>query len=106
MGILRVWVDAGAEAEFEGTDRKSVYVEGGRDILVLKVEGAYYAVSNICSHAHAFLLDGERDGHALMCPLHGASFDIRTGLPLTPPAVRPLDTYATRVRDGRVWIRV
>ena len=105
MGSQIGWVDVGAETEFEQTDRKRVYVEGGRDILVLKAEGAYYAISNICSHAHALIDDGEREGHTIACPLHGALFDIRSGRHLTPPAVRPLAVYETRVQDGRVLVR-
>ncbi len=106
MGSDIGWVDAGAEAEFERMDRKAIYVEGGRDILVIKADGAYYAISNLCSHARAHLGEGDREGHTIACPWHGALFDIRTGRHLSPPAVRPVDAYETRVRDGRVWVKV
>ena len=100
------WMDAGAEPEFELSGRKVLRLDDGREILVLRVEGGYYAVHNVCSHAYAEMGGADLDGYELACPLHGAKFDIRTGRNLTPPAVRPLNTFATRVQDGRVLVRV
>jgi Rieske Fe-S protein len=38
------------------------------------------------------------------CPLHAASFDLRTGEPTGPPAKRPVRTYPTLVHDGVVYV--
>jgi len=37
-----------------------------------------------------------------VCPLHGASFDIRDGRVLGPPAEVPLPTYAVRILEGTI----
>ncbi len=105
MGLFQQWFDVAAETEFEQTDRKAV-VARGRAILVLKAEGRYHAVDNLCTHDHVQLTAGMLEGHEIECPLHGARFDIRTGTNLTPPAVRPLEVYATKVENGRVWVKV
>ena len=38
------------------------------------------------------------------CPLHAASFDLRTGKPTGPPAKRPVRTYPVLVEDGVVYV--
>jgi 3-phenylpropionate/trans-cinnamate dioxygenase ferredoxin subunit len=38
------------------------------------------------------------------CPLHAASFDLRTGRPTGPPAKRPVRTYPVLVEDGVVFV--
>lgn len=74
-------------------------------IAVVKHEGEIYAVSNICTHAEGELHQGEVDVDGeLVCPLHGAHFDVRTGEALTPPAFEALDTYPVRITDGTVYV--
>lgn len=105
MGLWKKWVEAAAESNFADTDRKTVFL-GGMDILLLKIDGTYYAVHNVCSHAQALMVGGLVEGFEIECPLHGARFDVRTGANLTPPADRPLAVFATRVENGRIWVRV
>ena len=38
-----------------------------------------YALDDQCSHADTPLSEGRLHGHALSCPRHGTSFDVRTG---------------------------
>ena len=43
----------------------------------------------------------------MVCPRHGARFDLRTGTALTLPAYLPVATYPVRVRDdGMIVIDV
>lgn len=105
MGLLKKWVEAAKEEEFADNDRKQVFL-GGKDILVLKIEGRYHAIHNVCSHAFALMVGGTVEGHEIECPLHGARFDVRTGMNLTPPAVRPLAVFDTKVEGGTVFVRI
>jgi len=41
-----------------------------------------------------------------VCPRHGAHIDIRTGRPLTLPAVEPVETFLVRVEDEIVKVEV
>ena len=50
---------------------------GGRELLVCHTREGVFAVDNICSHAYARLCEGRLRGTRLICPLHGASFDVR-----------------------------
>jgi nitrite reductase/ring-hydroxylating ferredoxin subunit len=78
----------------------------GREVLLCHTrDGALHAVDNVCTHAYARMNEGRLRGHRLICPLHGASFDVRTGAVLGAPASQPLASYAVRVTDGYVEVQ-
>ena len=54
----------------------------------------------------AFLGDGEMDGYQIICPRHGARFDVRTGKVLALPAVENTPAYPVRVREGQIEIGI
>jgi len=78
------------------------WVAGAREILICHTREGVFAVDNICTHAHARLCEGRLRATRLVCPLHGASFDIRDGRPLGPPAQVPLPTYPVRIIEGTI----
>ena len=59
---------------------------GRYGIVVCRVAGALHAVEDNCSHADTPLSEGRLRGSMLVCPLHGAQFDVRTGDHQGPPA--------------------
>ena len=73
-----------------------VEVEDER-IVLANVEGQYYALTDVCTHAECPLSDGELEGEVLECPCHGSQFDVRTGQVVGPPADEPLTRYAVRI---------
>ena len=79
---------------------------GDREILVCRTKQGIFAVDNICTHAYARLNEGRLRGTRLICPLHGASFDVRDGRVLGAPATTPLLTHAVNVTDGRIEISI
>jgi 3-phenylpropionate/trans-cinnamate dioxygenase ferredoxin subunit len=81
-------------------------VEIGPGIAVFNVEGKFYAVSDMCSHAEASMADGYLEGDEIECPLHGARFCLKTGEALCQPATEPLQTFPVLVRDGDLYIEV
>lgn len=77
----------------------------GEAILVAKVDGNLYAVADTCSHALAYLSEGELlEGCRVQCPDHGAVFDLKTGEALELPAVAPIDAYKVIVEDDDVFV--
>src|SRR5882762_1823725 len=76
----------------------------GREIVVCRTKDGIYALDNICTHAYARLSEGRLRGTRLICPLHGASFDVRNGNPLGAPATKPLATHLVSVVDDRIEI--
>jgi len=79
---------------------------GDREIAVCRTKEGVFAVDNICTHAYARLNEGRLRGFRLICPLHGAAFDVRDGRALGAPASKPLATYALAVVADRIEIEV
>ncbi len=81
---------------------------GLESIGVYNLGGQLYAIEDRCSHDDGPLCEGdfdEADG-VVICPRHGANFDIRSGRALTLPAYEPVRTYPVRVEDGIVKVSV
>lgn len=79
------------------TPRK--FVIEGEDVLVVRVDDEVFAVSDVCSHSEVSLSDGEVYDCKVECWMHGATFDLRTGRALTPPATTPIETYQVALGD-------
>ena len=77
---------------------------GERELVVCHTRDGVFAVDNVCTHALARMSEGYLKGTRLTCPLHGATFDVRTGAVLGGPATFPLAAYQTRVVDGMVEV--
>ena len=78
----------------------------GREVVICHTREGLFALDNICTHAFARMDEGRLRGVRLICPLHGASFDVRNGQPLGAPASVPLPTHALRVIDGQIEIAI
>lgn len=78
----------------------------GKEILVCHAKGEFFAVDNICTHAYSQLHRGRLRGYSLMCPLHGASFDVRDGSVKAKPALVPLSSYPLRIQNGEISVEV
>ncbi|MCB7138148.1 non-heme iron oxygenase ferredoxin subunit [Cellulosimicrobium marinum] len=69
-------------------------------------DGAWHAISDICSHGAVSLSDGEVEGCFVECWLHGSQFDVRTGMPTALPAMRPVPVYPVTVDGEKVLVDV
>lgn len=70
------------------------------------LSGVAYAGAAFSAHLGGPLDEGKRDGDIVTCPWHGSRFDLCTGEVRGGPAVYPQPRYETRVRAGKVEIRV
>jgi 3-phenylpropionate/trans-cinnamate dioxygenase ferredoxin component len=84
---------------------KKVEVDGV-EVLLCNCDGAIYAIEDVCTHDGGPLDQGELFDCKIMCPRHGALFDVATGAALTLPAVIPLPTYTARVEDDDIYVDV
>jgi nitrite reductase/ring-hydroxylating ferredoxin subunit len=102
--------DESGEAIFEvgdlGPGQTRALEHGGVAFLLCNVDGEFYAVENVCSHAAVPLTDAPLSGWELECEFHGAVFDVRDGSVVALPAKAPLRSFPV-ARDGdRVTIRL
>ena len=77
---------------------------GDERILLANLEGTFYAVDEICTHAFAPLSEGDLSGQEVECPLHGSIFDVKTGEVLSPPAGDALTAYQVRVEGADILV--
>ena len=84
-------------------DMMSVRV-GSEEILLVNLDGELHACDDICTHAYANLSEGDLEDGELVCPLHGAVFDVATGSAVTPPATEALRKFAVRIEGDDVLV--
>ncbi|MGD6807227.1 MAG: Rieske (2Fe-2S) protein, partial [Candidatus Bathyarchaeia archaeon] len=63
-------------SEIETGKTKKVRV-GDIEVLLVNVEGNFYAIDTLCTHYGGDLSEGKLEGNILTCPVHGAKFDVR-----------------------------
>lgn len=78
----------------------------GKSIVIFNLAGKLFAIGDICSHDNGPVGDGEIEGTEIICPRHGARFDIRTGKATSLPAVVDIPAYPVRVVDGMIQIGI
>jgi nitrite reductase/ring-hydroxylating ferredoxin subunit len=78
-----------------------VRLDDGLDtpIIVVRHGGVVYAFDAICTHRRCSLERGDVEDGLVMCPCHGAEFDLKTGAVVEGPATTPLATYGVAVVD-------
>ena len=74
-------------------------------ILIANVDGCYFALQDACGHRQVPLSKGTLTGHVVECPLHFATFDVRTGKPLGGPLAADVPTYQVEVEDDQVYVK-
>ena len=73
------------------------YVVADRELAVAHTAEGIFAVEDICSHAEVPLSDGELSDCFLECSLHGSSFNLKTGVPTGPPAIKPIAIFPVQI---------
>ena len=99
------WVDVASEQSFVPGEKLMFDLDDVTRIIVLKIDDAFYAIEELCTHDHLSLEEGEIEGDEIICPFHGARFCLKTGEVKEPPAYEDVTSFPTRVENGTVQIR-
>jgi 3-phenylpropionate/trans-cinnamate dioxygenase ferredoxin subunit len=99
-------------AEFAAVARAGDLVKGemrafdvrGTKIAVANVGGTFHAFDDTCTHMACSLAEGDLEETTVICPCHGAEFDVTSGVVLLGPARKPLATYEMRVEGGNLEV--
>ena len=78
----------------------------GITMVVFNIAGSFYALADVCSHDDGPVGDGELDGFEIVCPRHGAKFDVRDGSVTSLPAVVDIPAYPIRIVDGMLEVGI
>jgi len=77
----------------------------GEEILVLNIQGKFYAIGSKCTHLGFTLFEGAVEGTVITCPNHKSKFDITTGKVLSLPAKVSLPTYEVKVEGEHIYLK-
>lgn len=78
----------------------------GVAVCLVRVADELFAVHDECTHEAVPLSEGDLEGCTIECWRHGSRFDLRTGVVMGPPAVEPVQVYATRLDAGEVFVNL
>lgn len=88
-------------------DGERLFVEiDDQELVVFNIAGEYFAIGDVCTHDNGPLGEGDIEGFDVVCPRHGARFDIRTGKANTLPAVVDIPAYPVRIVGDQIEIGI
>ncbi len=93
-------IDLGDLSDLDNGEMRCFENVGPDGIVVCRVGGELFALTDNCSHADTPLSEGRLRGYGLTCPLHGASFDVRDGTHSGPPAWEGVPCHQVDEVDG------
>ena len=99
------YVPIASVEEVKNGERLNVQIDN-LALIVFNIAGTYFAIGDVCSHDGNILDDAPLEGNEVVCPRHGAHFDVRNGKAVRLPAVRPTPWYPVRIADGRLEIGI
>lgn len=98
------WINVAPAAEIAPGTCRTVVVDDV-EIAVINLDGRFYAIEDVCTHDGGDLSSGHIEGCEIICPRHGARFDIRSGDVTAPPAYEPIETFQVRVEGEMVQVK-
>lgn len=98
------WVNICSEQELDGHQYITADLDG-TDILIFKINNEYFALEDVCTHDHICLNGGDVEDDEIICPHHGAHFNIKTGEATAPPANIAAESFPTQVVNGMIQIK-
>ena len=78
----------------------------GKVLMLVKLDGKFYCCDDACTHVGGPLSQGKLDGNQVICPWHASRFDVTTGKCKGGPAVKDLNSYKVRDKDGFIEVDV
>jgi 3-phenylpropionate/trans-cinnamate dioxygenase ferredoxin component len=97
------FVEIAPASELPNGERLFVEIEG-KSIVIFNIADQFFAIADVCTHDDGPLGDGDLEGYNIVCPRHGAEFDVRTGEVKSMPAVVDVPAYPVKVADGMIQI--
>jgi len=77
------------------------------DIALVNLNSKIYALSNICPHQHTRIVNGNDaiiEGENIVCPMHGWTFEIKTGKPVYGSG--KLKIFEVEIKNDEIWVKI
>jgi 3-phenylpropionate/trans-cinnamate dioxygenase ferredoxin subunit len=118
-GLMAEYVEVMKVNALQDGQMKAVKA-GGRDVLLAKVGGKFFAAENKCPHMGGHLAQGKLEGTVVTCPLHASQFELNDGsvirwtnwpgvvVAVTKLMRRPraIKTYQVKIEGDKVLVEV
>ncbi len=75
-----------------------------RFVVLVDLGAEVYCIEDMCTHDGGTLADGELDGQCLVCPRHGAKFDVKNGKAMCMPATEDTPSHPVRLEGDKVFV--
>ena len=99
------FVAVASVSELEDESRLLLEIDG-QPIAVFIIADQYFAIADVCSHDDGPLAEGDVVGNEVICPRHGAHFDLGSGKALSLPAVVDIPAYPVKVEGDEILVGV
>ncbi|MBW3600035.1 MAG: non-heme iron oxygenase ferredoxin subunit [Planctomycetes bacterium] len=99
------WIKVARASDIPDPGKETLEVADTMVVLV-HAGGAFHCIDDVCTHDGGPLGDGPLDGCQIICPRHGARFDVRTGKALTMPATVNVQAHEVKVEGDDVFVRL
>jgi nitrite reductase/ring-hydroxylating ferredoxin subunit len=96
----------GSVKDFEDLEAGKLVEVAGLSIAVFNIAGRYYAIGNTCPHRGGPLAEGMMAGEEVICPWHGARFNVKTGAVMGPPAPEGVRSFPVRVNGDDLEVEL
>ena len=89
------------------SDGEKILVEtDDRLVILFQVGEDYFCLDDVCTHDGGALSDGPIVDCQIVCPRHGARFDIKSGKATCMPATQATLSHEVKVDGGDILVKI
>ena len=77
-----------------------------RYVVLVELDGTVHCLDDVCTHDGGPLGEGDIENDCLVCPRHGAKFDIRTGQAVVMPATEATMKHPVRIEGDQIFVKI
>jgi nitrite reductase/ring-hydroxylating ferredoxin subunit len=96
-------VKVASAGDLKPNQMKAVDAEG-KPVLLVNLNGTFYAIGNKCTHRGCLLSKGTLNGDTVKCGCHGSIFDVKTGNVVKGPAKNAEPKNEVKIENDQVMI--
>ncbi len=78
---------------------------GHEQMVLANVDGKYYAMGSVCTHAQCDLSEGTLEGETIICSGHDAEWDLRSGQAKFQVPLPPEPLFDVKVDGSDILLR-
>lgn len=97
-------------SELSEGEKRQIVIDN-KEVLLVNLAGTVFALDDRCPHLGGSLFEGDLMGSQIICPKHGASFDVKTGknegsakIAFIKMKVRDAKTYKVKVDGDNILV--